>query len=196
MSYNVTYMNKEKLIHLINLGYSQHKIARELNISQSNVRYWLYKYQLKTTKTENKTLLISPRLKKTKETVCLNCKTILLRTSLKGFSYCNSICQSTYQNTIRLSNWKLGLEKGHTGKTRHLCGWIRRYLLYKFNYSCVKCGWNKRHPIDNLPLVEINHIDGNAENCVEENLEVICPNCHSETPNFRARNKDSTRNRN
>ncbi len=68
-------------------------------------------------------------------------------------------------------------------------------MLDKHNSSCVKCGWCKRHPIDNLPLVEINHIDGNAENCLEENLEVICPNCHSETINFRARNKTSTRQR-
>lgn len=28
--------------------------------------------------------------------------------------------------------------------------------------------------------LEVNHIDGNAMNCLFENLEFICPNCHSQ----------------
>ena len=54
--------------------------------------------------------------------------------------------------------------------------------------KCSKCGlgtvWN------NEPIVlELDHIDGDKSNNLLENLRVICPNCHSQTPTFRGRNK-------
>lgn len=61
--------------------------------------------------------------------------------------------------------------------------------------ACSKCGWDEKHPEDGLPLTEINHIDGDAENCSESNLEILCPNCHAMTSNFRRRNKKSKRDR-
>lgn len=68
-------------------------------------------------------------------------------------------------------------------------------MLEKFNFSCSVCGWNERHPVDGKPLVEVDHIDGDAENCRPENLRVLCPNHHAMTDSFRARNKESKRNR-
>ena len=44
-----------------------------------------------------------------------------------------------------------------------------------------------------LPL-EIDHIDGNSENNSEENLRLICPNCHSLTANYRGANRGNGRN--
>jgi 5-methylcytosine-specific restriction endonuclease McrA len=43
--------------------------------------------------------------------------------------------------------------------------------------------------VTKLPPLEINHIDGNASNTWEENLEVLCPNCHSLTTNYKNHNK-------
>ena len=43
-----------------------------------------------------------------------------------------------------------------------------------------------------VPL-EIDHIDGDAENNIETNLRVLCPNCHSLTPHFRNLNKGKGR---
>jgi hypothetical protein len=50
--------------------------------------------------------------------------------------------------------------------------------------SCNTSLW-KGKPI---PL-ELHHIDGNNKNNVLSNLEILCPNCHSQTENFRGKNK-------
>jgi predicted HNH restriction endonuclease len=39
----------------------------------------------------------------------------------------------------------------------------------------------------------VEHIDGNYENDREKNLTLLCPNCHSLTPTFRALNRGNGR---
>lgn len=43
--------------------------------------------------------------------------------------------------------------------------------------------WN-----DDLIPLEIHHIDGDKLNNVLENLQVLCPNCHAQTDNWRGKN--------
>jgi 5-methylcytosine-specific restriction endonuclease McrA len=53
--------------------------------------------------------------------------------------------------------------------------------------ECQSCGlteWRGGF----LPL-ELHHIDGNRTNHHVSNLMILCPNCHSQTDTFRARNK-------
>lgn len=50
-------------------------------------------------------------------------------------------------------------------------------------YNCEVCGikeWNGK-PI----TLQLHHIDGDDTNNLLSNLQVICPNCHSQTDNFR-----------
>lgn len=124
---------------------------------------------------------------------CKHCQTPLENTQS---IYCNNICQKDFEYNKYIKEWKEGLKVGYVGKAKALAPTIRRYMLIKNNNTCQECGWNKHHPIDNKPLVEVDHIDGDASNCREENLRVLCPNCHSMTPTFRARNKESSRQRN
>ena len=37
-------------------------------------------------------------------------------------------------------------------------------------------------------MLELHHIDGNKFNNVIENLQILCPNCHSQTNNYRGKN--------
>ena len=41
----------------------------------------------------------------------------------------------------------------------------------------------------NVVPIEVDHKDGNVDNNSEENLRLLCPNCHALTPNFRNLNK-------
>lgn len=67
----------------------------------------------------------------------------------------------------------------------------REYLIYENENRCNKCGNNEWMGFN--IAIEVNHIDGNNTNHVKENLECLCPNCHSITKNWRGRNKSNKR---
>jgi 5-methylcytosine-specific restriction endonuclease McrA len=72
---------------------------------------------------------------------------------------------------------------------------IRRYLFEKNNFRCEKCGWNEVHCKTGLVPLQVHHIDGNSKNNLENNLQLLCPNCHSLTENYGSRNKNATKGR-
>lgn len=66
-------------------------------------------------------------------------------------------------------------------------------MLEKYNYSCQECGWNKINPYTNKTPLEIHHKDGNYLNGSEDNLALLCPNCHSLTDTYKALNRPKAR---
>ncbi|UYE98810.1 HNH endonuclease [Xanthomonas phage XbC2] len=121
---------------------------------------------------------------------CIHCNSIL---SGKQKVYCSNSCQSNYDYTAYINRWLNGDELGFVGKTLQLSKYVRRYLHEIYGTSCSNCGWDEKHPSDNRTLTEVDHIDGDASNNLLSNLRILCPNCHSMTETFRARNKNSKR---
>lgn len=122
---------------------------------------------------------------------CLNCPNKLKR---KNYKYCSNLCQANYQYKKFIEQWKSGLISGGKGqKCPQISNHLKRYLLEKFGEQCCICGWKERHSITQRVPLEINHIDGNSLNNIESNLQLICPNCHSLTQNFRNLNKGNGR---
>lgn len=70
---------------------------------------------------------------------------------------------------------------------------LKRYLVGTRGEFCSLCGWNTKHPITHKVPLEIDHINGNAEDNQEDNLRLVCPNCHSLSSNFRNLNKGKGR---
>ena len=108
--------------------------------------------------------------------------------------YCSQECANLDKKENKIQSWLNGEYNGITGSNQ-LSKIIREYLLEKNNYSCELCGWNKINPVTKKCPLEIHHIDGNCWNNSNENLQVLCPNCHSLTENYKALNKNSDRER-
>lgn len=120
--------------------------------------------------------------------ICLNCGKELG----KNAKYCNNHCQAEYEYKQWVLRWKESKETGLRGKygiSQHL----KRYLFEKYDYKCAKCGWGKINPYTNTLPLEIEHIDGDFTNNSEENLILLCPNCHSLTSTYKGANKGNGR---
>lgn len=117
--------------------------------------------------------------------ICLNCGKLISNRN----KYCNIICQKEYQYKKYIQDWKDGKNNGMRGKYQ-ISSYIRGYLMEKYNYKCAKCFWGEKNfYTDNIPL-EIEHIDGNYRNNKEENLILLCPNCHSLTSTYKGANRN------
>ena len=118
---------------------------------------------------------------------CLNCGK-----KIKNKKFCNRKCSFEYKDKQLVKEWQNGNIKGYCSDGS-IKQFVRRYLLNKFNNKCQNCGFNIKNQYTNLPILQIHHKDGNCYNCNEDNLELLCPNCHALTENFGSRNVNSTR---
>ena len=119
---------------------------------------------------------------------CLNCEQEIPSRN----KYCNNTCQNEYEYKQKIQEWKDGDFDGSKGKSS-VSNYIRRYLFEKYNNKCCKCNWGETNQLSNLIPLEVHHIDGNCLNNTEDNLELLCPNCHSLTDTFGSLNKNSKR---
>ena len=113
----------------------------------------------------------------------------------KRNKYCSVKCQKEHEYEQNIQKWKDGVDDGWTGKQASLKPYIKRYLLEKHNYKCEKCGWGEKNPKTNEVPLQVHHIDGDCKNNKEENLQLLCPNCHSLTETFGRLNENSSRKR-
>ena len=122
---------------------------------------------------------------------CLNCGKLLNNRQTK---YCSNICQTDYQYKQYINRWKSGEETGLSGEysiSQH----IRRYLMNKYSCKCQLCGWGEVNQYTNTTPLEIHHIDGDYKNNNEDNLQLLCPNCHSLTETYKSHNKNGRKQR-
>lgn len=116
---------------------------------------------------------------------CLNCEKELTGRATK---YCSNKCQMDYQYNQWVLRWKNGEETGLKGSYQ-ISNHLRRYLKEKYHNQCSRCGWHEINPYTNEVPLEVEHIDGNYLNNQEENLDLICPNCHSLTATYKGANR-------
>jgi hypothetical protein len=67
----------------------------------------------------------------------------------------------------------------------------KAWIISEQHECCNRC---KNHEWLGEPIpLELEHKDGNRKNNTRDNLECLCPNCHSRTPFYRSRNTKSSR---
>lgn len=129
---------------------------------------------------------VSPKKKKKKkEKPCLYCSD-----PTENPKFCSTTCCAKYRPEEYIRKWK-------SGNYQHLPKYyrispespIRAYLLKKYNNKCSLCSWNEINPSLGYSPLEVDHIDGNWQNPAEDNLRILCPNCHALQPTYRNLNK-------
>lgn len=105
---------------------------------------------------------------------CANCNKPVEKIASKlklvkhGFHFCNRKCKEEAQ---KLGGKCPQIRPAHfgTGNGR----WLTKNLIKnKKNPICVGCGERKRY------LLLTHHKDGDRDNNKEDNLEIVCSNCH------------------
>lgn len=135
---------------------------------------------------------------------CANSRTFSDETNLKksrsGSKFWNSLQGKDREKFINEKYQKYDFEEQQrrAQETKILKSWNRPYeemsrdalkkrILAERNFTCEECGCG--HIWNNKPIsLELDHIDGNSKNNKIENLRILCPNCHSQTPTHRGKN--------
>lgn len=117
---------------------------------------------------------------------CKNCgKLIEKRPNI----FCNPTCCIEYRKKEKIKDWQQNPNKY---SNEEMPDFIRNYLIEKYK-GCQLCGWNQVNPTTNRMPLEVHHINGDCSDNREENLQLLCPNCHSLTPTMGILNKGNSK---
>lgn len=117
---------------------------------------------------------------------CIYCGKLIKKTANRSWAeynakeYCSSKCRKQHYREQVIQEWK----SGKYAEDKELPNIIREYLLEKAHFKCEQCGWHDVNPYTNKIPLEVHHVDGDPFNHNEDNLIVLCPNCHSLTETY------------
>lgn len=178
-----------ELINIYHVSYSE--IGRNYGVTGSAIKYAAKRLGIVLPKKRS----INPNEHFNKGTaktkICPQCHKPFIKYLTYTNGYCSNKCKKEHEYQEYIKRWKLGIETGLYGKFA-LSNYIKRYMFEKHNHKCEKCGWGEVNQYTGRIPLQIHHIDGNCTNNNEDNLQLLCPNCHSLTNNYCGANKKAT----
>lgn len=189
------------------------EIATLFNVSSSSVRRWRRQYSIPSRPRGPRTWTGGARIKYTKDkleklavesfSVCEVIRKLGLRESGGNHNHISKRLRSyeistqhfrgkganfgiRHKGGPRKKTWQERLVK-RAGNKRQAARLLRRALVESgIKYQCNECKiseWNGKEV-----TLHVNHIDGDWLNDSRNNLEFLCPNCHSQTPTWGSKN--------
>ncbi|ARQ63260.1 HNH endonuclease [Mycobacteroides abscessus subsp. abscessus] len=119
--------------------------------------------------------------------VCLGCGAPLTKRSQKV--YCGNACQALARRDVCTQLW---LESGEAWVDSRRGHYIRAFLTEAQSDRCAICGGASSWQGSPLVFV-LDHVDGNPANNCRDNLRLVCPNCDSQLPTYKSRNRGNGR---
>jgi hypothetical protein len=109
------------------------------------------------------------------EAKCKNCeKDFKYKPSQKYGIYCSNKCQGEYSIKKRFTK---------NGKWHYNMSFYVKKLR---GNKCEECGITEW--LNKELVMHVDHVDGDRTNNTLDNLKILCPNCHSQTPTFASKN--------
>jgi hypothetical protein len=182
----------EKLIFIENKSYRE--IGRLYNCSDTYIKKLAKSFEIILPKRKkfpdnfvphNKNKRYSKIFKNEFENKCVVCGNFT-----RNPKFCSNACQGKKKSCDRYSYYLDN--QSNFCKPEYNLSSFKPYILEEQNHRCKICDmpdiWNNT----NIVFV-LDHIDGNAANNLKENLRLVCPNCDSQLPTFKSKNKNSAR---
>lgn len=114
---------------------------------------------------------------------CLWCKNKILNKNSKKFCCRKHMCD--YKYCEKFLEWYINNNISVDSQT------LKKHIETISGYKCKRCGihqWNNKYI-----CLQLEHIDGNSKNNKEDNICLLCPNCHSLTQTYKSKNKGNGR---
>jgi len=110
---------------------------------------------------------------------CLHCGTENKWGHSKSNKFCNNSCQAKYK---WVNETVPRIESG----TKADPSTLKKYLVEKRGENCEECNIGPEYN-GKILVLQLDHIDGNSDNNLPNNIRLLCPNCHSQTETYAAK---------
>lgn len=191
-NWNEEIENLKRMVFEENLSYEE--IGRIYGCSGSNIKKVMQRRGIELP-VRSKNAGREPVNKGTgKKYYCLNCGKDITSAKNTPRKYCSNQCQRDYEYKKWVEQYKNDNSIAKSTKWGQIPKYLRRYIFEKYENKCCKCNWSEINPYTQTLPLEIDHINGNSEDNSEENLQLLCPNCHSLTSTYRGANRGHGRN--
>lgn len=116
---------------------------------------------------------------------CLNCEKTVINANSET-KFCSRKCCGEFRTKGIFQQIKNG-----TGSFNSET--YKKFMISKYGEKCMLCDWAELNTNTNSIPIELHHIDGDSDNNKVNNLQLLCPNCHSLTKYWKGATKGNGR---